>query len=119
MKAIVLKDCIDSNKNFLAKKTIIEYFNEEKEAKLLTLGLVVEYDELKHSKLASNLKTFDNSELVAKDEEIASLNEKLVAKDKELLKMSEVIADLVSLVEEATQLPKGQVPDGFSKYKGE
>lgn len=119
MKAIVLQDCMDSNKNFLAKKTIIEDFNEEKEAKLLTLGLVVEYDELKHSKLASNLKTFDNSELVAKDEEIASLNEKLVAKDEELLKMSEVIADLVSLVEEATQLPKGQVPDGFSKYKGE
>ena len=119
MKAIVLQDCIDSNKNFLAKKTIIEDFNEEKEAKLLTLGLVVEYDELKHSKLASNLKAFDDSELVAKDEEIASLNEKLVAKDEELLKMSEVIADLVSLVEEATQLPKGQVPDGFSKYKGE
>ena len=119
MKAIVLQDCMDSNKNFLGKKTIIEDFNEEKEAKLLTLGLVVEYDELKHSKLASNLKVFDNSEIAAKDEEIASLNEKLAAKDEELLKMSEVIADLVSLVEEASQLPKGQVPDGFSKYKGE
>lgn len=67
----------------------------------------------------ATVKTFDNSELAAKDEEIASLNEKLVVKDEELLKMSEVIADLVSLVEEATQLPKGQVPDGFSKYKGE
>ena len=65
------------------------------------------------------VKTFDNSELVAKDEEIASLNEKLSAKDEELSKMGEAIADLVSLVEQTSQLPKGQVPDGFSKYKGE
>ena len=119
MKAIVLQDCMDSEKNFLAKKTIIENFDEKKESKLLDLGLVVEYDETKHSKLASNLKTLDNSESAAKDEEIASLNEKLVAKDEELLKMGEAIADLVSLVEETSQLPKGQVPDGFLKYKGE
>ena len=65
------------------------------------------------------VKTFDSSDLVAKDEEIASLNEKLSAKDEELSKMGEAIADLVSLVEETSQLPKGQVPDGFSKYKGE
>lgn len=119
MKAIVIQDCMDSNKNFLGKKTIIEDFDEKKESKLLTLGLVVEYDELKHSNLGNTLKTFDNSELVAKDEEIASLNEKLVAKDEELLKMGDAIADLVTLVEEASQLPKGQIPDGFSKYKGE
>ena len=119
MKVFIVQDCMDSNKNFLAKRKVIEDFDEEKESKLLTLGLAVEYDELKHSKLVNNSKTLDISDLVAKDEEITSLNEKLVAKDEELLKMSEVIADLVSLVEEATQLPKGQVPDGFSKYKGE
>ena len=65
------------------------------------------------------VKTFDNSELVAKDEEIASLNEKLVAKDEELLEAGEIVKDLISLVEQTSQLPKGQVPDGFSKYKGE
>lgn len=57
-------------------------------------------------------KTVETIDTAAKDAEILALQETVAAKDTE-------IEELIALVEEASQLPKGQTPDGFSKYKGE
>jgi len=114
-KYIVIKDCIDSKGNFLAKNEIIEDFDEKVEEKLLNLKLVEEYDAKKH-KVATYSKDAEieelNKTLAAKDAEIEELNKTLAAKDAE-------IEELKTLVLETSKLAINKLPKGFEKYKGE
>ena len=50
-------------------------------------------------------------------EQIEELEKQVNEKDAAVSALMVVIEELKSLVEEATTLPKGQIPEGFVKYK--
>jgi len=140
-KFIAIRDCLTADKDYLTKGDLLEDFDEIKDSKLLELELVEEFDEVKHSKFLKNNKNSSsdnelleiidnlNKDLKEKNDFISNseipelkalIEEKIVEineKDEAIAALIVVIEELKSLVEEATTLPKGQIPEGFVKYK--
>lgn len=94
MKVYVVKDCMDSNKEFLAQGSTVEV-DKSKEKKLFNLGLIEEFDSKKHT---------------VKPSGDAKLEAELKSKD-------ETIAKLEGFVEASISLAAKKVPDGWEEYK--
>lgn len=105
---IVVKDCVNSDRELYKKDTILKEFDKEKDSRLLELGLVEEYDESKHKKVIVDFE----SELKATEEKLAK-----EAEEKENLQAQ--VEELKAIVVETSKLTKDKLPDSFAKYQGE
>ena len=140
---IVLVACMSADGDFLEKGKVLE-LDKDKDEKIISLGLVEEYDEDKHKN-----QTKTNPELEALAAENKSLKEKiaifegsniedLITENETLKKNKEIsdnerkeilqpeieelnltIEDLKNLVVETSKLPKDKFPEGFAKYQKE
>jgi hypothetical protein len=112
MKVYVKKDCMDSKKEFHVKGSTLE-MDKDKEQKLFDLDLVEEFDAERHTE---KTVTGDEQKLLAK---IAELEASVEEKDDALIIATETFEELKELVIQTSELPKGQLPEGFDKFKGE
>jgi len=87
MKVVVLKDCVDSKREFLKAKTVIT-LDKSKDSKLLDLGLVREYDE----ETDANINVSEAMQI----ENLKIENEKLKG-----------------FLEVSINSPKGTIPEGY------
>ena len=111
---IVLVACMSADGDFLEKGKVLE-LDKDKDEKIISLGLVEEYDEDKHKN-----QTKTNPELEALIAENESLKEKVAAlENPELEALNSTIEDLKNLVVETSKLPKDKLPEGFAKYQKE
>jgi uncharacterized protein (DUF488 family) len=143
MKVYVKKDCMDSKKEFHVKGSTPE-MDKDKEQKLFDLDLVEEFDAERHTEktvtgdeqkllakiaeLEALVEEFDaerhTEKTVTGDEQkllakIAELEASVEEKDDALIIATETFEELKELVIQTSELPKGQLPEGFDKFKGE
>ena len=105
MKVFITRDCVNSRKAFIAAKSVID-IDEEKEKKLLDLGLAVEYDEKIHGEAKEDAE--------AKVSKLEEENKAAVlAKEDAEAKVSK----LEGFVEAAIASGKGTAPKGWDEYK--
>lgn len=133
---IVLVACMSADGDFLEKGKVLE-LDKDKDEKIISLGLVEEYDEDKHKNqtktnpelealaaenksLKEKIAIFEGSnieDLIAENE---TLKEKVAAlENPELEALNSTIEDLKNLVVETSKLPKDKLPEGFAKYQKE
>ena len=133
---IVIAACMSADGDFLEKGKVLD-LDKDKDEKIISLGLVEEYDEDKHKnqtktnpeldsltaenkKLKEKIALFEGSnieDLIAENE---TLKEKLAAlENPDIEALSATIEDLKNLVIETSKLPKDKLPEGFAKYQTE
>ena len=140
---IVIVACMSADGDFLEKGKVLD-LDKDKDEKIISLGLVEEYDEDKHKnqtktnpeldsltaenkKLKEKIAIFEGSnieDLIAENETLKKDKELSDTERKELLQpeieaLNATIEDLKNLVIETSKLPKDKLPEGFAKYQTE
>ena len=111
---IVIVACMSADGDFLEKGKVLD-LDKDKDEKIISLGLVEEYDEDKHKN-----QTKTNPELDSLAAENKSLKEKIATlENPNIAALNATIEDLNNLVIETSKLPKDKLPEGFAKYQTE